>query len=95
MLTLFILKSHFIYSQVSLEYLRHLVFVFFSFELFECTMFIKKTKKDNENIENFKKKTIADTNNQLKKKIVNENLNQQWITVNKALQLAEENQQKL
>ena len=59
-------------------------------------MFIKKkTKKDNENIENFLKKTIADTNNQLKKKRVNENLNQQWITANKALQLAEENQQKL
>ena len=56
---------------------------------------LKKTKKDNQNIENFLKKTIADTNNQLKKKRVNENLNQQWITANKALQLAEENQQKL
>ena len=47
----------------------------------------------NESIENFKK-TIADTNDQLKKK-KNQNLNQLWTTANKALQLAEENQQKL
>ena len=39
------------------------------------------------------KKTIADTNNQLKK--TNENLNQLWTIANKALQLAEENNQKL
>ena len=39
------------------------------------------------------KKTIADTNNQLKK--TNENLNQLWTIANKALQLAEENPQKL
>ena len=47
----------------------------------------------NEKIENFKK-TIADINDQLKKK-KNQNLNQLWTTANKALQLAEENQQKL
>ena len=47
----------------------------------------------NEKIENFKK-TIADINDQLKKKR-NQNLNQLWTTANKALQLAEENQQKL
>ena len=35
---------------------------------------------------------IADTNNQLKK--ANENLNQLWISANKALELAEENQPK-
>ena len=35
---------------------------------------------------------IADTNNQLKK--ANENLNQLWISANKALELAEENQRK-
>ena len=39
------------------------------------------------------KKTIADTNGQLKK--TNENLNQLWTTVNKTLQLTGENQQKL
>ena len=39
------------------------------------------------------KKKIADTNNQLKK--TNENLNQLWTIANKALQLAEENPQKL
>ena len=46
----------------------------------------------NENIANLKK-TIANTNDQLKK--TNENLNQLWTTENKALQLAEENQQKM
>lgn len=35
------------------------------------------------------KKTIADTNDQLKK------TNENWTTANKALQLAEENKQKL
>ena len=46
----------------------------------------------NENIANLKK-SIANTNDQLKK--TNENLNQLWTTENKALQLAEENQQKM
>ena len=46
----------------------------------------------NENIENFEK-TIADTNNQLKK--ANENLNQLWTIASKVLQLAVENPQKL
>ena len=46
----------------------------------------------NENIENLKE-TIVNTNDQLKK--TNENLNQLWATENKALQLAEENQQKM
>ena len=46
----------------------------------------------NENIANLKK-SIANTIDQLKK--TNENLNQLWTTENKALQLAEENQQKM
>ena len=45
----------------------------------------------NENIKNFKK-AIADTNDQPKETI--ENLIQLYTTANKALQLAEENQQK-
>ena len=39
------------------------------------------------------KKTIVKTNEQLKKKQMN--VNELWTTVNKALQLAKENQQKL
>ena len=49
------------------------------------------SKQTNENIKNFEK-AIADTNDQLKETI--ENLNQLWTTANKALQLAEETQQK-
>ena len=46
----------------------------------------------NENTDNLKK-TIVKTNEQLKKKQMN--VNELWATVNKALQLAKENQQKL
>ena len=46
----------------------------------------------NENTDNLKK-TIVKTNEQLKKKQMN--VNELWTTVNKALQLAKENQQKL
>ena len=46
----------------------------------------------NENIENFKKLLLIQTTNGKK---TNENLNQLWTIANKALQLAEENQQKL
>ena len=46
----------------------------------------------NENTDNLNK-TIVKTNEQLKKKQMN--VNELWTTVNKALQLAKENQQKL
>ena len=46
----------------------------------------------NENTDNLKK-TIVKKNEQLKKKQMN--VNELWTTVNKALQLAKENQQKL
>ena len=46
----------------------------------------------NENTDNLNK-TIVKTNEQLKKKQMN--VNEQWTTVNKALQFAKENQQKL
>ena len=46
----------------------------------------------NENTDNLKK-TIVKTNEQLKKKQMN--VNELWTTVNKALKLAKENQQKL
>ena len=46
----------------------------------------------NENTDNLNK-TIVKTNEQLKKKQMN--VNELWTTVNKALQFAKENQQKL
>ena len=46
----------------------------------------------NEKVEDFQK-TITETNEQLVK--TNDNLNQLWTTVNKALQLGKENQIKL